>query len=479
MAPPSSPRKPLYQTFADELSAAIKAGRLPMGSSLPSLRECSAKRGISLNTVIAAYRLLEDRGLITAQPQSGFVVTCALPEPRRSPRTAPSMSQVGIQEDLMAAILTAQRQPGHFDLAFAGPRGSKFYPGARLAQLTSSVLRRQRKLASTYSLPPGSALLREQIARRSLRFGMSLSPDDIVLTHGATEALQLALRAVTRPGDLVGIEAPTYFNLHTTLTSLGLRAVEIPTHPGKGIDVDAVEKLLREERIAAIVVMPTVHNPLGCTMPLEAKERLAALVNKHCIPLIEDAVYAELQFSELLAPALRSFDTKGWVIVCAGFSKTLAPDYRIGWVDGGRFSQTIQRLKFASSATESMVLSEAIGQFLESGGYEHHIRRLRRLYANQIATTRGLIARHFPAGTRATQPDGGFVLWIELPSNIDSVELFHAALKENIVTMPGAVYSKGKRYQHFLRLSCCQELNEHYATAVRSLGELACTLSRK
>ncbi|MBU9480907.1 PLP-dependent aminotransferase family protein [Burkholderia multivorans] len=467
----------LYQALADELTVAITSGRLPAGSNLPSLRECAAKRKLSLNTVTAAYRLLEDRGLIVARPQSGFYVCSDLPEPQYSLRSIPKDAVGEAQQDLMSLVLEAQHRPGHLDLAFAGPRGRRFYPGERLARLTNSVLKRHTDLITAYALPPGSDLLREQIARRSRRLGMTLSANDIVLTHGAVEALHLALRAVTRSGDYVGIEAPSYFNLYPLLSSLGLKAIEIPTHPQQGLDVDAVEKLLCEKRVTALVVMPTVHNPLGCTMPIGEKQRLAKLVNQHSVPLIEDTVYAELQYVEPLEPAVKAFDRKGWIMVCAGFSKTLAPDYRLGWIDGGRFGDVIQRLKFSASASESMLLSETIGLFLKSGGYEHHLRGLRRLYFSQVAATRGLIAQHFPVGTRATQPTGGFVLWIELPPVVDSLKLFHAALAEGIVTMPGQVYSKGPRYRHCLRLSCCQEMDQRYTDAVRTLGRLACALA--
>jgi Transcriptional regulators containing a DNA-binding HTH domain and an aminotransferase domain (MocR family) and their eukaryotic orthologs len=432
---------------------------------------------LSLNTATAAYRLLEDRGLIVARPQSGFYVSSGLPEPQHSLRGIPKEAMGEAQADLMSLVLEAQGRPGHVDLAFAGPRGKRFYPGEKLARLTSAVLRSDANLISAYALPPGSDRLRSQIAQRSKRLGMSLSPEAIVLTHGAMEALHLALRVVTRVGDHVGIEAPSYFNLYPLLSSLGLKAIEIPTHPKRGLDVDAVEELLLGKRIAALVVMPTVHNPLGCTMPVEAKKRLAELVNHHGVPVIEDMVYAELQYVEPLEPTVKAFDRKGWVLACGGFSKTLAPDFRLGWVEAGRFGGAVQRLKFSVSASESMILSEAVGLLLQSGGYEHHLRSIRKLYFAQVTTVRGLISHCFPPETRATQPTGGFVLWIELPPSVDSLHLFRAALVEGIVIMPGQVYSKGPRYRHCLRLSCCQEMDARYTNAIRTLGRLACLMA--
>ncbi len=467
-----------YRQLAAELAEAIDRGSLPAGARLPSVRVCAAQHALSLNTVTAAYRLLEDRGLIEARPQSGYYVRSSLPALQRPLRARPSgVRASGELDELMSVVLQCQQREDHVDLALACPRGEMFYPGAKLARLTAALLRRQPQLVGRYALPPGSLRLRTQIARRAKLLGMDLAADDILLTHGAMEALQLALRAVTRAGDTVGIESPSYFNLYPLLASLGLRALEIPTHPQHGLALDALELLLEEKRLQAIVAMPTVHNPLGCSMPLAAKRRLAELVNRHRVPLIEDALYAELQFVEPLQPTVKAFDSEGWVMVCASYTKTLAPDYRIGWLEAGRFAETVRKLKFSSTVAESLLLGETVGAFLESGGYDHHMRALRRRYAAQVDAVRGLIARHFPAGTRATQPAGGFLLWLELPASVDSLALFHAALAERIVIIPGLLYSTGARYRHCLRLSCCYPLDERAGAALRRLGELACALA--
>lgn len=467
-----------YRQLAAELAEAIDRGSLPAGARLPSVRACAAQHALSLNTVTAAYRLLEDRGLIEARPQSGYYVRSSLPALQRPLRARPSgVRASGALDELMSVVLQCQQREDHVDLALACPRGEMFYPGAKLARLTAALLRRQPQLVGRYALPPGSLRLRTQIARRAKLLGMDLAADDILLTHGAMEALQLALRAVTRAGDTVGIESPSYFNLYPLLASLGLRALEIPTHPQHGLALDALELLLEEKRLQAIVAMPTVHNPLGCSMPLAAKRRLAELVNRHRVPLIEDALYAELQFVEPLQPTVKAFDSEGWVMVCASYTKTLAPDYRIGWLEAGRFAETVRKLKFSSTVAESLLLGETVGAFLESGGYDHHMRALRRRYAAQVDAVRGLIARHFPAGTRATQPAGGFLLWLELPASVDSLALFHAALAERIVIIPGLLYATGARYRHCLRLSCCYPLDERAGAALRRLGELACALA--
>ncbi|MFK7091269.1 PLP-dependent aminotransferase family protein [Chromobacterium violaceum] len=466
----------LYQQLADDLSLAISRGTLPPGSRLPSVRRAAHSRQLSLNTVVSAYRVLEDRGLIEARPQSGYYVRARLPSPARQAGTesGPASPTKHAVLDLIGTVLQAQQSEGFIDLALACPRGGDFYPGNKLARLMGQILRRQPGMVSTYALPPGPERLRTQIARRGMDLGMTLQPDNIILTHGCMEALQLALRAVTRHGDAVGLESPTYFNLLPLLASLGLKAVEIPTDPQTGLSIDAVEVLLEEKRIQALVAMPNVHNPLGCCMPLENKKRLAKLVNRHQVPLIEDALYAELQFSDTLAPAVKAFDTDGWVIVCASYTKTLAPDFRIGWMEGGRFGAALRKLKFASSVAQPAVLAETLGAFLESGGYDHHLRTLKRRYAAHVEKVRGLIARHFPADTRATQPQGGFLIWLELPEGCDSVALFHAAMAEKISLIPGPLSSPGGRYRNAMRLSCCYPLDERYLAALVRVGQLAC-----
>jgi DNA-binding transcriptional MocR family regulator len=469
----------LYASLADELQQALAQGTLPPGGRLPSIRYLSQSRGLSRNTVVAAYRLLEDRGMIEARPQSGYFARAQMEVPLHGP--AETMLAGSVAEpavlDLIGAVLYAQNTPGFVDLGLACPRGSGFYPQARLAQITSQLLRRQPRMVSTYALPPGSARLRSQIARRGMALGMTLDPDAIILTHGCMEALQLALRAVTQPGNTVGLETPTYFSLLPLLTSLGLQVIEIPTDPNLGLSVDAVEALLAAGALHAIVAMPTVQNPLGSTMPLAAKQRLAALVNRYQVPLIEDALYAELQFNSPLSPTVKSMDENGWVIICSSYTKTLAPDYRIGWVEGGRFGEEIKRLKFSSSISESLLLSEAVAMLLESGGYDHHLRTLRQRYATQVAQVRMLVARYFPAGTRSTAPSGGFLLWVELPETVDCVALFHRGIAEKISIIPGVLNSARGRYRHALRLSCCYPMDAEYLAALARIGQLACLLA--
>lgn len=473
MAPRSS--DPLYLSLAAELRSAMEEGRLAPGARLPSIREASLQRNLSLNTVMAAYRLLETRGLVEARPQAGYFV-----KPRLATTQEPSLFQSAQAQDTdlavldqISAVITAQALPGYVDLSLACPQLGSWYPGEKLGRIVSRLLQHRPELLTGYSLPPGSRLLREQIARHGKNLGMQLEPGHIVFTNGCMEALQLALRSVTRPGDTVGIESPTYFSLMPLFAELGLKAQEIPTHPETGLALDALELLLSEKRLAAVMAMPNVHNPLGTIMPLAAKKRLAELVNQFQVPLIEDAIYAELQFRAPLEPAVRAFDRNGWVMVCSSFSKTLAPGFRLGWVDGGRFHRDLANLKFTSSVAQPALLSEAVGVFLEGAGYEAHLRHLRRAYAIQMDRLRGLVAEFLPSGTRATAPAGGYLLWVELPEGCSAMRLFQDALAANITITPGGLFAPSGRYDRCIRLSACYSLDGPFSGALATLGNLA------
>lgn len=413
-----------------------------------------------------------------ARPQSGYFVRSRLPSPPAAPSgRVPEEGRLadGAVLSRIATVLAAQTRPDTIDLSLACPKGGDFYPGERLGRIMADLSRRHPSLLTDYSLPPGSALLRQQICHHAAALGMNLSPDAILLTNGCMEALQLALRAVTRAGDTVGLESPTYFNLIPLIDRLGLKTIELPTQPDTGLSLDALELLLSEGRLQAVVTMPNVHNPLGTGMPLAAKRRLAALAAQYKVPVIEDALYAELQFATPLQPTAKAFDRDGWIIVCASFTKTLAPGFRIGWMEGGRFGRELAELKFCSSVAQPALLAETIGTFLESGGYAQHLRRLRRLYANQVERLRGLIDAAFPPGTRATQPSGGFLLWVELPEGCNTNVLFDNALQHRIGITPGKLYSPSGRYTRHLRLSGCYSFTDRHLHALRTLGELART----
>lgn len=467
----------IYETIAEEIARSILCGQLAPGTRIPSVRHYAGQHAVSVNSVKTAYRLLEDRGLITARPQSGYYVRDTLPElshlPERSESSRESAVPLSGLNRLLSVILENQRRGDCTDLALACPSGDKFYPAARLNKITARLLRSASGFSATYAMPPGSTRLRSQIARRGLQTGMILSSEDILITHGTMEAISLAVRASTLPGDTVAVESPTFYNLYPMLEDLGRLTVNLPTHPQSGMCLDTLETLAEQRKISAVITIPSGHNPLGFVMPPENRQRLARMAETLEFAVIEDAMYAELQFGDAWIPNIRAFDRNGWVMVCASYTKTVAPDFRIGWLEAGRFRDVARQMKFSSTVAESGLLSESLGVFLENGSYDLHLRHLRRLYTRQIDEVRSCIADSFPEGTRVSRPRAGFVLWIELPDGADTLALFHEALNEKILCMPGLLCSGSRAFNHCFRMAACFELTDSHRMAISRLGALA------
>ncbi|MCA0176870.1 MAG: PLP-dependent aminotransferase family protein [Proteobacteria bacterium] len=463
-----------YEHLADDMADAIAAGLLKPGDALPSVRQTCQQRGISPSTVFQAYGVLEARGLIEARPRSGYYVRPQRPPARRVPRAAvPRAEATAVAVSALAfELLESTRQPDVVPLGSAFP-APHLFPLDALARSGARAMRRLKPTQITSALTVGDAGLREALRRRYALQGVALGEDELVITHGALEALNLCLQAVTQPGDVVAVESPTFYSALQTLERLGLRAVEVATDPQLGVDVDALAALLARQRVAACWFMPTLHNPLGALMPPARKQALVALLARHGVPLIEDDVYGELYADLRRPPPARAFDTQGLVLHCASFSKCLAPGYRVGWAAAGRWAPAVQRLKMMSTLATSLPPQLAIADYLAQGGYDRHLRQLRAALATEQQRARRVIERHFPSGTRVTQPAGGYFLWLELPPHVDALALHHRAMAQGISTAPGVLFSADRRFTHHLRLNVGHPGDTRVDAALRLLGEWA------
>ena len=464
---------PLYHRLADHIQELIRAGTLRNGDRVPSVRRLSQQQGVSIATVLQAYQRLEGIGIIEARPQSGFYVrrppaAVQEPAPSRPPRRALSVEV----NDLADAVLTAAADANV--VAFgAGCPSAELFPLERVRRVVAACARRDPQALGRYGLPPGSEALRRAIARRALEWGCRLDPASVITTTGCMESLNLALRSVTRPGDLVALESPTYYGFLQILQMLGLRALEIPTHPRTGISLDALEVALGAHPVKAVLVMPNVSNPIGASMSEAAKKRLVALLEARGVPLIEDHIYADLQFGAGAPRAAKAYDRSGNVILCGSFSKTLAPGLKAGWMEAGRWRDRARVLKFVSSGGQNELVEATVAELLDSGGYERWLRQLRRRFAAQVDAARATIADAFPRGTRVTRPSGAYILWIELPEGCDSVRLFERLLERGISIAPGPMFSATQRYRNFLRISVGQIWSPRHEQALREIGRLA------
>ena len=494
---------PLYQRIAGQLEAAIASGALRAGDRLPSVRQLSHQHGVSLTTALQAFRWLENRGVVEARPKSGYFVAPrapALPEPQfdLSIEGASFVSMDQVLHELLMMIEDPQAVP-----SFNAAPARSLLPEAKLQHLLASINRRHPEYATQYHMS-GSPTLRQEIARRAMSSGVQLRPEEIVITNGGMEAMYLALKSVAGPGDTIIVEAPTYFHLLQSIESLGMKALEIPSHPRTGISLEALDFATQPPpgrsqggapprgdgreasqgagqpgAVKACVLLPNFPNPGGSLMPEEHKRRVVQMMRERGIALIESDIYGELYFGEQRPSVLRSFDPQGDVILCSAFTKTVAPGYRIGWVAAGRHFLKTKALKTRTSMACPMLQQEVLAQFIRDGGYDHHLRRLRAALKTQAHQMADAVARYFPAGCRLSVPQGGLLLWIELPRHVDSREVFALARLEHIGVAPGAAFSISRRFDHFIRLQYGDPWSAKLDAAMRKLGQIVMRLAER
>ena len=474
----------LYKRLADDIATLIRDGTLRLGERVPSVREISRERALSTATVVRAYELLEGGGFIETRPRSGFYVSgqWQAPQPsgaatrarvsdsaNRPATTPPSRSTRVDVSELVFQVLESvrDRQLVPFGSAFPSPL---LFPMARLARCLSAGARNMDQWGTLDDLPPGSIELRRQIARRYLRSGVRISPEEIVITSGALEALNLSLQVLTRPGDIIAVESPAFYACLQAIEALRLRAVEIPSHPRDGIDVGALAQTLERHPVRACWLMSNFQNPLGALVPEDKKRAIARLLDKHDIALIEDDVYSELFFGRQRPKPLKAFDRKGLVLNCSSFSKCLAPGYRVGWVAAGRFATAIQRRKVMSSLSTSAPAQDAIALYLREGGYERHLSTLRRAFAAAQSAMLSSLARHLPSDVRIQPPEGGYFLWLQLPEQRDAIDIHRRALEQGVSIAPGPIFSARKAFRNCLRLNYGHPWSPIADNAVRTLG---------
>lgn len=464
-----------YERLSEEVTASIRSGVLQVGDRLPSVRQTSLSRKVSPSTVFKAYYLLEAKGLIRARERSGYYVVATPdtmpPELEQASLTEGRRSKVAVSDHVLKVLsATLHRDMVPFGSAFPSP---SLYPISRLAQVMAATVQRIKPWSLIDDSNAGNPLLRRAIALRYLADGIAVHTDDIVITAGALEALNLCLSVVTKPGDAVIVESPTFYAALQSLERSNLHAVEVATHPREGIDLEALERAIQRHRPAACWLMTNFQNPLGSLMPEAKKKALVALLTRYGVPLIEDDVYGELYFGTQRPRPAKAFDESGIVMHCSSFSKSLAPGYRVGWVLGGRYTQAIMRNKLTTSLGTAVPTQAALAAYLQKGGFDKHLRQLRQTLALQQQEVMHAVARYFPKGTRTTRPVGGYFLWVELPEGTDVLGIHRAALEQGIGLAPGPIFSSRGDFQNCLRLNFGHPLDARMRAGLAILGRLA------
>lgn len=476
---------PLYLRLAQRLQSGIEQAAMEEGARLPSVRTLATQYGVSMATALQALRWLETRGQIEARPRSGYFVA---QRPRRGKRAGAAAAVKGgagrwakpaPELDAQARdhlAIAGEAAAVRLDLASAE---TSLYPVERFGVLLRRLAYQHRDLVGSHVRGTGYPALRAQIARQAMRYACELDPDEIVVTNGCVEALNLALRAVARPGDVVAVESPTYFVLLQMLRALEMHVHPIPSKPRTGMDVDALRQALdRGVPIKAVVTVANGNNPLGSVPGDAAKRSLVKLLRERDVPLIEDDIFGDLCFGETRPRPVRAFDdAHGNVLLCGGFSKSLCPGLRMGWIAGGRFTERVKALKYTTSMATAELQQAAVAELLATGGYALHLRRLKAALHGQQRALREAVLRYFPEGTRVTDPLGGMVLWAKLPEvegrSRSTRVLFEQARTEGISFTPGHLFGEGDAFDDCLRLNAGNRWTSELQAAVRRLGELA------
>lgn len=463
----------LYESLATQLHQRIQNGALAAGERVPSVRAMSRQAGVSVGTVVQAYQHLEARGLIEARPQSGYYVRAtrlpgiglqrlrAAPKPR-----SPSRS-------LLDQVLSIYAREDLVPLHSATPAPSML-PTQRIAAITRDLLRRMPERISGYLHPPGLPELRLQIARRLSLSGVEVDPDDVMITAGAMEAITLSLQVLTKPGDAVLVERPTYYGLMQAIEARGLKVVEIPNCCDDGPDLELALKALATQPIRAAVLIPSFSNPSGATMPDDARRVLAQACARHGVPVIEDDVYGELGFDGRRPVPMKAYEgAQGGVILCGSVSKIMAPGLRIGWTVSARWREELIRAKAFTSCSTPTLSQFVVAEMMAAANMDRPLRRLRAELAANVGRFHEAIASHWPKGTCVSRPRGGVVLWVQLPSGHDAHQLFERALDCGIGIIPGTLFSSSGAYRDCVRLSCAGVWDQRTQSALRKLGRLA------
>ncbi|MEX0740834.1 MAG: PLP-dependent aminotransferase family protein [Pseudohongiella sp.] len=462
----------LYQNLADRLQSLIHEKVYEVGSRLPGVRQLSQQHEVSVSTAVSACRELEQRGLLEARPRAGYFVRQP-PALRDAPRpgTASQKPRVITGQSRVLTLVQAVNNPDVVNLGAAVPNAD-YLPVAIVERAYRHVLRTQRRRCMGYEFPPGAPELRQQIARRMAGYQCKVTADEVLVTNSCQEAIAIALKLLTQPGDTVALESPTYYGLLQVVESLGLKALEIPTDPVHGVSIEALELALERWPVAACVLVTNFSNPLGVCMTDQRKQALLKCLYKYQVPLVEDDIYGDLPFNGRRPSPVKRWDTQGLVYYCSSVSKTLSAGMRTGWLIPGAQHEKARHLQFVSTVSVNTPAQLALAHFLQHGHYERCLRQSASDYARAVARMIDRVTQLFPADTRVSRPAGGFVLWVELPEAVNTLSLMEQALDVGVSFAPGELFSASGKFSNCMRLNCAVRWDARLERALIALSRL-------
>jgi DNA-binding transcriptional MocR family regulator len=473
----------LYESVAKSLESSITEGVFKVGDRLPSIRQICQKYDVNASTAVRAYVELEQQDLVEPRERSGYfvkhkaLIRSILPIINKQDLKVYEVDVVQILKKLNQA----KSDRNIVSLTSSVPEGH-LIPQKKIARIIRQIAAQELEKSLMYDALAGLSELRQEIAKHYSSSIPHLTSDDILITNGCLEAINLCLRATVQQGDTIAVTLPCYFGILRALQAFGLKVVEIPrnmersdisnTFETEGFDIQQLEKLISEKNIKAILCLANFNNPDGLSISDKNKKDMAALAARLKVPIIEDDIYTDLHFSERRPLSIKAFDKAGWVMLCSSFSKIIAPGLRVGWVMGGRFHNKLEYLKFTGNYSVPIFNQLIIKYLMHNNGLERHLKTMRKTLVKQYHLYRNCIEKSFPEGTPMSDPQGGFVLWLELPKTIEVLKLYNKALECGVAFSIGQLYSPSKANSNFIRLSFSKAWNLETENAIKKLGSL-------
>lgn len=462
----------LYIEIADTIANQIKRGLLKEGDKLPSTRSICSEYQVSMNTAKRVFWELESQSLVRVVPQSGYFVSKQLTERPPLPEVS-NPTLLANNEEPREIITKVYSNMGNRNLTLFSYSTlyDDFLP---LAKMKKEIVNASRSLVDgggEYESVQGNLNLRRMVALRSFTWGGSLQEEDIITANGSMNAISLCMLAVGKAGDTIAIESPCYPGIFQLAMDLGFKVLELPTDPLTGIKIEALESVI--DQIDMCLLISNYNTPLGSCMPDENKKAVVELLEKHQIPLIEDDVYGDLYYGKQRPKCCKAFDKTGNVLWCSSVSKTLAPGYRVGWVAAGKYKEKVLHQKLVHSISTPALMQEAVANFMKSGSYDKHLRKLRQKLYSNYQKYLNVIITSFPLGTKVNRPQGGLALWIEFDTAIDVMKLYDLAIAEKISIAPGPMFTVQNQFRNCMRLCIGLPWSDTIEEKLKKIGELS------
>ncbi len=475
----TSLNKPLYLQIRDQIRERILAGALNIGERLEPSRELAKRLGVHRTTVSNAYADLEAEGLIEGTVGRGtFVSTYAasLRQPVVRRRASNDFYWDGHfapdqEDDSLGRLMASALDPNVISLA-ATHASTELSPMDLVRRATEAVLRREGARLLEYGSTDGYPPLKQYLQARLRRDGIAIESDELLVTNGCQQSLDLVRRILVAPGDAVACENPTYPGLWHVFDLPGVRLIGIPVGR-EGMDLDSLESVLEQNKLKLILTNPNFQNPTGRSMPLAARKRLLELAARFQVPIAEDDIYGSLRYSGRELPPLKALDNAGLVIHLNSFSKIGFPGFRVGWIAASR--RVIDRLRTAKQRADlhTNLLGQAVlEEFGRRGWLDKLLRKTRKVYEHKLAVLRRAIEETFPPEARINYPEGGMAVWVELPTGLDAGELLGKARDRKVMFAPARFFYFQNPQHNAFRLCFTTVADEQLDKAVRILGDL-------